>query len=191
MAERVFQAIHANLMVPFTKAYAKNFANRPVVRKNAKFVDARCVLDDTLEEDRVYIDLLEKHPDNMANGGRLFQELTPDIISAAYATEGKAWAVMPVGGLTEPDIKGLQYLSTIPANAPPVAKKKWCEVTITLFDRFKIAGIPKPMEQDSIKTLRSKITLMFDLLAERKIWVTEEDDEPDLEGETTAGSGKA
>ena len=55
MSEIIFQSIHSNLNIPYTKEYTKNFQNRPVVRKNIVFKNARLVLDDEEEEDKVAI----------------------------------------------------------------------------------------------------------------------------------------
>lgn len=185
-----FQATSSNLVIPFTDSIGRNYENRPVVPTNISFENACVVLDDEKEDDKIRIEYLRKSRYNVANGGKDFQELSSELQAIVAENEGRAWAVMPEGGLTEPDITALEYLATIPKNVPPAALKKWYDNANTVFARFKVTGIPRPLENDGVLVLRSKINLLLDLLERQNIWQMKKD-ESDPEGEKPVGQGSS
>jgi hypothetical protein len=167
--EVVFQASHNGLVIPFIKPIGKDDNGRPQVRRPIVFKKARCVLDDERDVDLPAIERLREAKGNKANGGTSFWELRQSDISAVMANEGKTYAKVPENGVQESDIAAFNYLRKLPNALPPAAKNKAFEIANTLYDRFLVAGVPRPDKEHKPKRLKACITLILDTLEDRGI----------------------
>ncbi len=180
----VYTSQHASLSLSF-KMIKKSHEGKPIVNKRQKFKNGQLILDSIT--DRPIIELVESHKGNIANGGTSFKRQTSDVVAMMTINAGEVYAEEPLDGIQEADIAALEYMSKAPNAMPPNTFKKAYGDTVTVYDRFNFAGIPRPKENIKPKRLKARIVEMLETLEERNIWSVDDD----IEGEESSGQAQA
>lgn len=187
MTEKIlYTSARHDMVVAFQTVVGKNDKNQPILRKNVHFRDGSLEVEVT-EENKGLIYDLDNHKLNIKNGGdvsRSFKRQDPSVNRIRKVAEGEVFCLMPAEGLQETDIELLSYLDRVAKALPEKARKNCAEKAGIVYDRFQFAGMPKPMEKNSIKILRSRIFEMLEALAVEKIWDGDGDKKTEGESDT-------
>jgi hypothetical protein len=182
MKQVVFMSAHRDLSVPFVVAQGKDARGYPTSGKPAiQFKDWRCVINVDEEPDK--LERLREAPGNMKNRGNSFWEVSEEELNEATLGDGGYAVSEPDNGVTEADTEALNYLDNLPAAIPPKATEKALGIALTIYERFRVRGIPRPTEADKPLHLRSKVVLMIDAIKTKGLY-------GDSSGEADSTGGK-
>lgn len=142
-----------------------NEVSKKLPHRPAKFESGQ------LREDRpARVEMLRRHPGNMAKGGSDFWEQSQADTAGVSALHGKAAATMPEGGLNAEDLADLQYLAKAAKHVAPAAMDNIRKRVARVHERFRMLGIAVPPPEFNIARLKGRLVEILGVIEDCGIW---------------------